>query len=228
MKTILCELALTLALVSRAAAQGAEPPPMPTWQEEITKGFVPYHQLTVEDFKIDDQAHPEGNYWIQPFMHPRWQYLTKRNGDWFYAYVIQWIVFSGFDKNDSSRKSKFREMKRSLPFAQAYLDICEIHARQLATLKPGELPSARGATPQEARTTLQQNVDAFLKEKSTTMFSEAEEFAKATDHGRNEKKVRELAKAIRKRLDATPAPTGPPYDLSAATTRSSPAPEPGR
>jgi hypothetical protein len=186
---------------------------------------VPHHQLTVEDFKIDDQAHPEGNYWIQPFLHPHWRYLVKRNGDWFYAYVMQWIVFSGFDKNESSRKSKFREMKRSLPLAQAYLDIFEIHARQLATLKAGEFPSARGATAQEARTTLQQNMDAFLKEKYKPMLSEAEELVKATDRGGNEKKVRELAKAIRKRLDATPAPTGPAYDSTAATAPSSPAPQ---
>src|SRR5688572_19762611 len=117
-------------------------------------------------------------------------------------------------------------MKRSLPFAQAYLDIFEIHARQLAGLKPGEFPSARAATPQEARTALQQNMDAFLKEKYKPMLVELEEFVKATNHGRNEKKVRELAKAIRTRLDAIPPPAKLPDAATPATTPvSSPSPQ---
>lgn len=221
MKTVLGQLALTLALISLANAQEAPAPP--TWEEKMAKGLVPHHQLTAEDFKIDDQAHPEGGYWIQPFLHPHWQYLLKWKDGWHYAYIVDWLVFSGFDKNESSRKSKFREMKRSLPFAQAYLDIFEIHARQLAALKPGEFPSARAATPQEARTALQQNMDAFLKEKYKPMLAEIEEFVKATDRGRNEKKVRELGKAIRKRLDAIPAPAKP---ANAATPSATPVPNP--
>lgn len=209
MKTVLWQLALTLALVSLANAQEQMAPAPPTWEEKIAKGLVPHHQLTVEDFKIDDQAHLEGSYWVQPFVHPHWQFLLKWKDGWHYAYIVDWRVFSGFDKNESSRKSKFKEMKRSLPFAQAYLDIFEIHARQLAALKPGEFPSARAATPQEARTALQQNMDAFLKEKYKPMLADVEEFVKATDRGRNEKKVRELGKAIRKRLDAIPAPAKP-------------------
>lgn len=226
MKMLLWQLVLALAFVSLAEAQ--EPPAAapPNWEEKIAQGLLPYHQLTVEDFKIDDRAHPEGSYWIQPFVHPHWQYLLNWKDGWHYAYVVDWRVFSGFDKNASSRKSKFREMKRSLPFAQAYLDIFEIHARQLAALKPGELPSARAATPQEARTALQQNMDAFLKEKYKPMLAEIEEFVKATDRGRNEKKVRELGKAIRKRLDAIPAPAkSPDASTSPATPASSPPPQ---
>jgi hypothetical protein len=226
MKTTLWQLALALSLISLAGAQEPQAPAPPTWEAKIAQGLVPHHQLTVEDFKIDDQAHPEGGYWVQPFLHPHWQYLLRSKDGWHYAYIVDWLVFSGFDKNASSRKSKFREMKRSLPFAQAYLDIFEIHARQLAALKPGEFPSARAATPQEARTALQQNMDAFLKEKYKPMLAEVEEFVKATNSGRNEKKVRELGKAIRKRLDAIPPPAQPPPNSRAsATPVSSPSPQ---
>lgn len=220
--------ALALAFVSLAQAQETPAPTTvpPTWEEKIAKGLVPHHQLTVEDFKIDDQAHPEGGYWVQPFVHPHWQYLLKWKDGWHYAYIVDWLVFSGLDKNGSSRKSKFREMKRALPFAQAYLDISEIHARQLAAVKPGEFPSARAATPQEARSMLQQNMDAFLKEKYKPMLAELEEFVKATDHGRKEKKVRELAKAIRMRLDAIPPPAkSPDASPPAITPVSTPAPQ---
>lgn len=214
MKSMLCQIALTLALVSLASAQDEEAPRMPTWEDKIAKGFVPHHQLAVEDFRIDDQAHPESSFWVRPFMHPHWKYIFRRNGDWWYAYVDPWIVFSGFDKNESSRKSKFKEMKRSLPFAQAYLDLYEIHARQLAALKPGELPSGRGATPQDAGAVLHKNLDAFLKEKYQPLLAETEAFLKATNRGANEKKVRELAKTIRKRLEAIPFPPKSPNDTT--------------
>lgn len=199
---------------------------MPTWQDEIAKGLMPYHQVTIDDFPIDDKTQSDMAYSIQPFIDPRYHYLLMRNGDWYYAYLEKWVIFSGLDKNRSWRKSKFREMKRSLPHAQAWLDLNEICARQLAALKPGELPSGRGATPPEAAAALHQNLDAFLKEKYKALHAEGDEFQKATDHGANMKKVNELGKAIRKRLEALPVPTGPGYDLPAATPSPSPSATP--
>ena len=195
---------------------------MPTWQDEIAKGFVPYHQLTLKDFRIDDKAHPETLYWVSPFIDPQMRLLVMHNGDWYYAYVQQWIVFSGFDKNKSSRKSSFRES--SLPYAQAFLDLSEIHARQLAALKPGEFPSGRGATPKEALAALRQSMAGLLTEKQKALDADAQEFQKGTNHGTNAKKLRELATAIRKRLDAIPAPTGAGYELPAAAPSASPTP----
>ena len=199
---------------------------MPTWPDEIAKGCVPYHQLTVEDFRIDDQAHPDGVYWVSAFIHPYWNYITLRNSGWWYAYVEQWLVHSGFDKNTSSRKSTFHEMKRALPHVQAYLDIYEIYGRQFAALKPGELPSGRGATPPEAIENLNKSLDAFLKEKYKPLEMEAQEFQKATNRGANTKKVIELGQAIRKRLEAIPAPTDPPSDSLAPAGSPSASPQP--
>jgi len=218
---------LALALIGGAVfAQGEDTSRMPTWQDEIAKGLVPYHQLTADDFRIDDKTQPDMAYAIKPFIDPRYHYLLMRNGDWYYAYLEKWVIFSGLDKNQSWRKSKFRELQRSLPHAQAWLDLNEICARQLAALKPGELPSGRGATPPEAAAALHQNLDAFLKEKYKALQAEADEFQKATNHGANMKKVIELGKAIRKRLDALPVPTGPGYDLPAGTPSPSPSSTP--
>ena len=207
MKMLLWQLAFTLALITPAEAQEQKAPAAPTWEDKIAKGFVPYKQLTVEDFKIDDQAHPEASFWVMPFLHPHYQYVTTWKDGWHYAYMFEWFVFSGFDKNESSRKSKFKQMKRFLPFAQAYLDLNEIYARQLAALLPGELPSGRGATPQEARMALEKNLAALLKEKYQLLQSEGDAFLKGTNRGADQKKVLELAKAIRKRLDPIPAST---------------------
>ena len=226
-RAAVCQLALALSLVSFANAQEQETPAMPTWEEKIAQGFVPYRQLTVEDFKIDDQAHPKSSFWVRPFMDPHWHFVLKGKDGWIYAYVVRWLVFSGLDKNDSSRKSKFKEMKHGLAFAQAFLDLNEIHARQLAALLPGELPSGRGATPAEARAALQTNLEAFLKEKYQPLITETEAFVKATNKGANQKKVVELGKAIRKRLDAIPAPAQSPSNSRAsATPVSSPSPQP--
>jgi len=207
-RSLLPQFISLLALAARAMAQESEPFKMPTWQDEIGKGFVPYHQLKVDDFKIDDKGHPQAGYWIKPFIHPYWHFIYTRK-DWYYAYVDQWVIYSGLDKNESSRHSKTPDMEKRLPHVQAYLDLNEICARQLAALKPGELPSGRGATPEEARNALYQNIDAILKARYKAFEDEAEQFQKATEHGANMKKVRELAKAIRKRLDALPAPAGP-------------------
>ena len=218
LRTALNQLALALIANAAAFAQGEDKSRMPTWQDQIEKGFVPYHQVTADDFRIDDKTDPKMAYSIKPFINPRYHYLLTYNGGWHYAYLDQWIIFSGVDKNQSWRKSKFKEMERSLPHAQAWLDLNEIYARQLAALKPGELPSGRGATPPEAAEALHKNLGAFLKEKYRTLEAEGEQFQKATNHGANPKKVRELAKEIRKRLDALPAPTGPGYELPAAAS----------
>jgi len=221
------KFAVTLVFAAAAvSAQEEKGSRMPTWQDETAKGFVPYHQLTLEDFRIDDKAHPESVYWVRPFIHPFWHFIWTRR-DWYYAYVDQWVVFSGLNKNESSRQSTFRDMQKSLPHAQAYLDLYEIHARQLAALTPGELPSGRGATPEEAGQALRQNMDAFLKERYKLIEAEATEFQKATDHGSNKKKVRELGAAIRKRLEAIPAPAGPAYQLPNASPSPSASPTAG-
>src|SRR5437763_11688648 len=34
------------------------PPPLPTWQDEIAKDFVPYHQLTTADLSDQRQGSP--------------------------------------------------------------------------------------------------------------------------------------------------------------------------
>jgi len=62
---------------------------------------------------------------------------------------------------------------------------------------------------------LNKNLEAFLNEKDKPLEAEVQEFQKATNHGANAKKVAELAKAIRKRLDAIPPQTEPASDLPA-------------
>ena len=190
-------------------------------------GIVPYRQLMVEDLPIDDNAHPKHAFHIKTAIEPRYHYRLKPHTNGFvYAYIDQWMVFSGLNKKESSRKSKFKTMKAELPYAQALLDINEIHARQLAALKEGELPQGRGANFDEARADMEAKLKQFVDAKYAQGSAEMRAFAEATKNGENKKKVRELAAEIRKRLDATPATTVQATDAPLTGVAPSPSPTP--
>ena len=124
------------------------------------------------------------------------------------------------DKQKTYRKRSYKEMKASLQYAQAILDLNEISARRLAALKPGELPSVRGNNLEGVRAQLNRKVNEFLNAKYKETDAEIEAFVKATENGAKEKQVRRLAAGIKKRLEATPNTTVP--FTEALTPRSSP------
>lgn len=208
-------LAFALVVAGNALSQD-EPRPRPTWQDAMAKGIIPYHQLTMDDFPINNKVHPEHNFYIRTAIAPQYHFILKPHSGFAYAAIDEWRVFSGLDKNETSRKSRFKTMKAELPYAQAILDLNEIHARQIAALKTGELPRARGNTFEEARTQLTAKLNEFLEAKYKEGDAEAKAFEKATGYGANKKKVRELAAEIRKRLEATPDTTVPFTEATAA------------
>lgn len=209
MRSKFCGLMTAQALVALACVRGQETSPPPTWSELIAQGIAPYHQLTVADFRVDDAAQPKHAFYIVTVVRPRYRFLVKPYNGFAFAYVDQWLVFSGLNKKETSRKSAFKQMKAALPFAQALLDINEINARRLAALKVGELPSARGSSFEEAQMELGRKMEEFLDAKTRENQAEMEAFGKATENGTNQKKVRELGAEIAKRLKATPATTVP-------------------
>lgn len=197
-----------------ASGRGEEPPaptplPPPTWTDLMAQGVAPYHQLTVADFPVNDAAYPKDAFHIGTAIQPRYHFISKPRNGFAFAYVDRWMVFSGLNKKETSRKSTFKQMKGALPYAQALLDINEINARRLAALKEGELPSGRGNTFEEAQLELGRKLEEFLQAKYRENQAEMEAFAKASGYGANPKKMRELAAEIAKRLKATPATTVP-------------------
>lgn len=200
--------AFALAVAGNALSQD-ESRPDPTWQDEIAKGMVPYHHLTVDDFQINDAASLKHKFYIWGAIDPQYHFIMKSANGFQYAYIDRLVVFSGLDKRKTYRKSNFRWMKAALPYAQAILDLNEICARRLAAVKPGELPSGRGNSFEEAHAELRRKFKDFVDAKYKESDAEMQVFAKATANGAKEKKVRELAAEIRKRLEATPNATVP-------------------
>ena len=181
-----------------------------TWEAELAQNHTPYHQLTLKDFRIDDKAHPEADYTVKTFLDPQYHYLQHIADDGTaHVYVTDWSIFSGLDKNDTVRKSGVRDMPERLPYAQALLDLSELRARELAALRPTQLPSAQGGSIEAARAALDEKIKVLCADKFAQAHAEMQEFEKATRKGTDRKKVRELAGGIRKRLDALPPVPGP-------------------
>ena len=217
-----------LLLCWLAAGAFAQEKPLPTWRDQIAKGVVPYRQLKVDDFAINDEAPGQNAFNIRTAIEPYYRYLLKPQHGFAYAYIQNWMVFSGLYKPDTHRRSAFKTMKAELPYAQAFLDLNEIAARRMAMLKTGELPNARAASYEEAQAELQKKMKQFCDDRYKEVQVEIQAFAKATMNGQDKKKVRELAAEIRKRLDATPAATVPftPADAEATSTAPAASPTP--
>jgi hypothetical protein len=201
---------LLVALATATFAEEPSPTPVPvTWAEMLAQGLSPYHQLTLTDFSINDTVFPKDAFHIRPGIEPRYHYYIKFYNGFYFAFVDQWIVFSGFWKTATTRKSKFKEMEAALPYAQALLDLNEICARRLAGLKAGELPQARGDDEAKAKAEMERKLREFVDAKYKDLHDEMDKLASETDYGRNAKKTRALAAEIRKRLDAIPNTTVP-------------------
>lgn len=220
---------LLFASVLRAQQPEARPL-IPTWEQEIAKGYLPYRQVTVKDFPIDDKAHPKSAYWVQPFTHYYFHYISRVSpGGMVYLNVTDWTVHSGFDKNLSSRNRHFAvaEMKEQLPYIQTLLDISELHARYLAALKAGELPSAEGRTFEEARAQIESRVEAMVKSRISNGDDEIKAFMKASNNGQDGKIVRAMAADTKKRLAGAPTPIATETPLTSPSVPNAPSATPG-
>ena len=222
--------AVLLATLARGAEENHAPV---TWADEISKGFVPYHQLTVDDFRVDDKAPIHGDYEVKTFIDPPQYRAAEKVSDngVFQLYVTDWTVFSGLDKNGTARRARVRSMKSELPYAQALFDLTEMRARELAALTPAQLPSAQGNTLEAARASLEKQIDKLYQDKLAQAREETAAFQKATQGGRDKRKVHELAPKIRKRLDAlppvpTPTPTATLRPTVTPTPTATPTPTP--
>jgi hypothetical protein len=212
-------LAVALAFASIARADTEATTGAPSWQDEIARGYMPYKQLKVEDFPINDQSDPGNAFTIKTFVHSRPHLLIKPGDGIVDVAIDQWLVFSGLDRNLSWRKSAFKEMKENLPCAQALLDINEIYARRLGALKLTDLPQVRSTNIVDASAELNGKLKELVDANQKEIQAEQEAFAKATDGGHNAKKVREKAAEIRKRLEAT-TPATVPYPQPPSSTGS--------
>lgn len=221
-----------IVILFLAAAMAASPAPLPspsparnipTWDDEIGKVTLPYHQLSVDDFPVRDSGKKQDAFFIKPFVGPRYEYYLFFNRSWVHAYIKQWQVFSGLDRNESFRDPRFHEMKACLPCAQAILDLNELYARKLSVVPPEGFPESRAGAEQEALAGLQEKINALCQRVYAEAGRETDAFVKATRNGDDKEKNAQAGGGNSRRLKAMPAPT--PFGASPVPTpATSPAP----
>ena len=173
----------------------------PLWREEITNGYFPYHRLAAIDFPVNDHIDPEYGMYTSVFFHYWYEHRSiVRNGHAIDR-VTKWLVWSGFDRNKSSRKSWFKLEKEALPHEQGHLDINELHSRRLAMMSLDMLPRGEGADPKEASADLRRKVEALADQVSGEEEKEHEQYDAETAHGKDFSKQREWSAAIQARLN---------------------------
>jgi hypothetical protein len=173
----------------------------PPWKEEMAKGYFPYHRLAATDFPVNDHLNPEYGMYTWVFFHywydHRWSIQNGRVVD----RVTKWLVWSGFDRNKSSRTSWFKLGNEALPHEQGHLDINELHSRRLAEMSVDKLPHGEGAHPKEASADLRRKVEALADRVQGEAKKEHDQYDAETVHGKNLSKQREWSAAIQARLE---------------------------
>ena len=190
-------LLLGVASISRGEALYEAP----RWREEIANGYFPYHRLAAIDFPVNDHIDPEYGMYTSVFFHYWYEHRSiVRNGH-VVDRVTKWLVWSGFDRNKSSRKSWFKLGKEALPHEQGHLDINELYSRRLAEMSLDMLPRGEGADLKEASADLRRKVEALADRVSGEETKEHDQYDTETAHGKNLSKQREWSAAIQARLN---------------------------
>jgi Bacterial protein of unknown function (DUF922) len=175
----------------------------PEWKKEIATGYLPYHQLISADFPIDDKAHPRSRIYTTGFFHYEYKYRCAVRAGRASACVTKWIVRSGFDQHESSRKSWFAPFPEVLLHEQGHLDINEIYSRHLAETELDKLPVGEGVTAQEAVADLRGKLGQLADQCSRCAQAEQDRYDAETAHGANKLKQEEATAAIASRLQQT-------------------------
>lgn len=185
-----------LLCLSRAYGLGNPP----SWAEENAKGRFPYHRLTEADFPINDLDHPHfGMHTRGFFLYHYQEHWTTHDGH-ATARISKWDVWSGFDRNKSSRKSWFKRVQETLPHEQGHLDISELYAKRLAEMPLDKLPVGEGRTGQEAEADLARKMKVFGANLAAEAQAEQDRYDAETNHGRNAEKQQEWSARIHARL----------------------------
>jgi len=190
-------LLLGVAFTSHGEALYEAPP----WREEIANGYFPYHRLAAIDFPVNDHLDPEYGMYTSMFFHYWYEHRSiVRNGH-VVDRVTKWLVWSGFDRNKSSRKSWFKLSKEALPHEQGHLDINELYSRRLAEMSLDILPRGEGADPKEASADLRRKIEALADRISGEETKEHDQYDAETAHGKNLPKQQKWSAAIQARLN---------------------------
>lgn len=188
---------LGAAFTSRGQALHEAPP----WKEEMANGYFPYHRLVTTDFPVNDHLNPEYGIYTRVFFHYWYSHRWIIQNGHVVDRVTKWLVWSGFDRNKSSRKSWFKLDNQALRHEQGHLDINELYSGCLAKMSLDVLPHGEGVDSKEAAADLKRKMEALTGRVSRQAQKEHDQYDAQTAHGKNLSKQREWSTAIQVRLE---------------------------
>ena len=198
LRLLLCCVASLATASSVLQGQTEDPSPRPSY--DPSEGYLPYHQLTTDDFPIREDPDAKKAAWIEVFLIYKYGYQLSARDGWFFAYVTEWNVRSGLNRNKSYRKRSLLPADFPLSYFQGFLDLNELHAHRLAAMKPGELPSGRGAGREAAEKSLAENLGALHHQVLTDRDVEFDTYAAVTQKGGDKKRIQVSTKDLKQRL----------------------------
>ena len=167
----------------------------------MAKGYFPYHHLATADFPVNDVDQPDYGMYTWGFFHYHFRSRCEMANGQVTARATEWLVWSGFDRNKSSRKPGFKFADEFLPHEQGHLDINELYSRRLAETPLASLPVGVGTDVSAAREDLKRKLQDFVDRTSREGQKEQDRYDLETAHGKNAAKQSEWTASIQARLE---------------------------
>ncbi|MBI1332344.1 MAG: DUF922 domain-containing protein [Armatimonadetes bacterium] len=160
----------------------------PAWKARMVFGKLPYHRLTGNDFRVDDQVASNDGVFTDGFINLdyRCRFVTiDRNHTT--AILTEAHVASGFDTKTSWRRSGFTNPSVYLQHEQGHQDINELAARTLAGLIAQNKPEGAGVTKDDALRDLESKLRELYRQVSDQDHREQAEYDSQTNSGKDTK-----------------------------------------
>ena len=193
-------LTVTLTAISPALQQASGVYDTPEWKKEIAAGKVPYRKVTLDDYPVRDNEHPDTGMYTEGFLVVEYEAAWSERTRPAKAWVTSWTVRSGLNRTKSSRRSWFKDTTGMLPHEQGHLDINEIYAKAMIKRGKSDLPTGVGFRGVDALKDLDRKLEPIVNAILNANTAEQAKYDQETEGGMNPDKQKEWAKSIQERM----------------------------
>lgn len=132
------------------------------WTDLIRGGLVPYHQLTLNDFRIAERGRGDSEAFTVGFIRYRFEPSVTGTSK-VTANVAKLRVWSGLDRNSTWRRPWLDARHPFLAHEQHHLDINELAAHRFANIPASQLPTGSGENRDQALRDLANKIDQYFQ-----------------------------------------------------------------
>jgi hypothetical protein len=167
----------------------------------ISRGKVPYHQLTEQDFRIVQQPVTNDAVYTTGFiLYTAQSSFSEISQGRFKAFPIGVKIISGLDRSQCWRLSTMDDPSIYLSHEQGHLDITELGARTFASIIALTHPEGIGRTKAEAQKQLELAIQEIYENLGEEIRKEQIAYDQTTNSGRDVSKQRVASQTIARQL----------------------------